>query len=128
MDSGAAMQGAPVEAGTPDQPVRGADRLVSLDFIRGIAVLGILFANITAFGQPYMAYFWPEALAEPATAGDKNVWLFQTIFIDHKFRGLFSLLFGAGLYLFMERAWARGRSRWLQFRRLGWLLGFGLLH
>ena len=128
MDSGAAMQGAPVEAGTPDQPVRGADRLVSLDFIRGIAVLGILFANITAFGQPYMAYFWPEALAEPATAGDKNVWLFQTIFIDHKFRGLFSLLFGAGVYLFMERAWARGRSRWLQFRRLGWLLGFGLLH
>ena len=69
MDSGAAMQGAPVEAGTPDQPVRGADRLVSLDFIRGIAVLGILFANITAFGQPYMAYFWPEALAEPATRG-----------------------------------------------------------
>lgn len=115
-------------AETPDQPVRGADRLVSLDFIRGIAVLGILFANITAFGQPYMAYFWPEALAEPATAGDKNVWLFQTIFIDHKFRGLFSLLFGAGLYLFMERAWARGRSRWLQFRRLGWLLAFGLMH
>jgi uncharacterized protein len=125
MDNGDTAQ---VAAATPDQPVSSAERLVSLDFIRGIAVLGILFANITAFGQPYMAYFWPEALAEPATAGDKNVWLFQTIFIDHKFRGLFSLLFGAGLYLFMERAWARGRSRWLQFRRLGWLLGFGLAH
>ena len=124
-DSGSAIDGS---AATPDQPVRSAERLVSLDFIRGIAVLGILFANITAFGQPYMAYFWPEALAEPATAGDKNVWLFQTIFIDHKFRGLFSLLFGAGIYLFMERAWARGRGRWLQFRRLGWLLAFGLAH
>lgn len=117
-----------VAAATPDQPVRGAERLVSLDFIRGIAVLGILFANITAFGQPYIAYFWPTALAEPATAADKNVWLFQTIFIDHKFRGLFSLLFGAGIYLFMERAWARGQGRWLQFRRLVFLGLFGLIH
>ena len=115
-------------AATPDQPVRGAERLVTLDFIRGIAVLGILFANITAFGQPYMAYFWPQALAEPATAGDKLVWLFQTIFIDNKFRGLFSLLFGAGIYLFMERAWARGRGAGLQFRRLAILLVFGLTH
>jgi uncharacterized protein len=119
---------AQVAVATPDQPVSSAERLVSLDFIRGVAVLGILFANITAFGQPYMAYFWPEALAEPATAGDKNVWLFQTIFIDHKFRGLFSILFGAGIYLFMERAWARGRSRWLQFRRLAFLALFGLIH
>ena len=125
MDNGDVTQ---VAAATPDQPVRAAERLVSLDFIRGVAVLGILFANITAFGQPYMAYFWPEALTEPATAGDKNVWLFQTIFIDHKFRGLFSLLFGAGIYLFMERAWARGSGRWLQFRRLAFLALFGLIH
>ena len=125
MDNGDVTQ---VAAATPDQPVRAAERLVSLDFIRGVAVLGILFANITAFGQPYMAYFWPEALTEPATAGDKNVWLFQTIFIDHKFRGLFSLLFGAGIYLFMERAWTRGSGRRLQFRRLAFLALFGLIH
>ena len=128
MDNGEPMQDAATgAAATPDQPVRAAERLVSLDFIRGIAVLGILFANITAFGQPYVAYFWPEALAEP-TASDRNVWLFQTIFIDHKFRALFSLLFGAGIYLFTERAWARGSGRWLQFRRLLWLLAFGLAH
>lgn len=125
MDNGDVTQ---VAAATPDQPVRAAERLVSLDFIRGVAVLGILFANITAFGQPYMAYFWPEALTEPATAGDKNVWLFQTIFIDHKFRGLFSLLFGAGIYLFMERAWTRGSGRRLQLRRLAFLALFGLIH
>jgi uncharacterized protein len=115
-------------AATPDQPIRGAERLVTLDLIRGLAVLGILFANITAFGQPYMAYFWPPALADPATAGDKLVWLFQAIFVDNKFRGLFSLLFGAGIYLFMDRAWARGRGSELQFRRLAILLVFGLVH
>jgi uncharacterized protein len=128
MDNADVSQGTAVMgAATPDQPVRAADRLVSLDFIRGIAVLGILFANITAFGQPYVAYFWPEALADP-TAADRNVWLFQTVFVDHKFRGLFSILFGAGIYLFMERAWVRGSGRWLQFRRLFWLLLFGLAH
>lgn len=114
--------------GTPDQPVADAQRLVSLDFIRGIAVLGILFANITAFGQPFYGYFWPDALAEPATAGDKYVWLFQTVFVDNKFRGLFSLLFGAGIYLFLERAWSRGRGRALQFRRLAILGLFGVAH
>ena len=118
----------PVASGTPDQPVSGGERLITLDFIRGIAVLGILFANITAFGQPYIAYFWPPALAESPTEGDKLVWVFQQVFVDNKFRGLFSLLFGAGIFLFMERAWARGRGHSLQLRRLVWLLAFGLIH
>ena len=115
-------------AGTPDQPVDAGERLVTLDLIRGIAVLGILFANITAFGQSIDAYFWPEALPGGPTAGDRAVWFFQLVFVDHKFRGLFSLLFGAGVYLFTERAWARGSGRWLQFRRLCWLLVFGAIH
>lgn len=119
-------------AATPDEapqaPVKGGERVVTLDLIRGIAVLGILFANITAFGQPTMAYFWPEMLPGGANAFDKAVWFFQLVFVDHKFRGLFSLLFGAGMYLFVERAWARGSGRWLQFRRLLWLLVFGAVH
>jgi len=113
---------------TPDEPLRGAERLVALDLIRGVAVLGILFANITAFGQSSSAYWWPPAIEGGATAADKAIWLFQLIFVDHKFRGLFSLLFGAGIYLFMERAWARGAGRGLQARRLAWLLAFGLAH
>ena len=114
--------------GTPDQPVATGERIVTLDLIRGIAVLGILFANITAFGQPTIAYFWPEALPGGPTVWDRVVWFFQLVFVDHKFRGLFSLLFGAGIYLFTERAWARGSGRWLQFRRLCWLLAFGAIH
>ncbi len=116
------------EGATPDQPVKVAERLVALDLIRGVAVLGILFANITAFGQSSSAYFWPPAIEGGASAADKAIWLFQLVFVDHKFRGLFSLLFGAGLYLFMERAWARGSGLGLQVRRLAWLLAFGLVH
>jgi len=129
-------------AATPDQAVRdipieesagpvqpsGSDRVVSLDFIRGIAVLGILFANITAFGQPYVAYLWPPAISGGMTAGDQAIWLFQFVLVDGKFRGLFTILFGAGIYLFMERAWARGKGKGLQARRLFFLLCFGLIH
>ena len=127
-EAGIAQAQAGPGAGTPDQPVKSSERLVSLDLIRGVAVLGILFANITAFGQSSSAYFWPPAIEGGATAADKAIWFFQLVLVDHKFRGLFSLLFGAGIYLFMERAWARGSGILLQARRLGWLLAFGLVH
>ncbi|MGX7896642.1 DUF418 domain-containing protein [Tsuneonella sp. HG222] len=128
MDEAADTEPSPGAMATPDLPVRSAERIVTLDLIRGVAVLGILFANITAFGQSTTAYYWPPAIEGGATAADKAIWLFQLIFVDHKFRGLFSLLFGAGVYLFMERAWARGRGRGLQLRRLAWLFAFGVVH
>lgn len=116
------------EGEEPGRPVSADERIVALDFIRGIAVLGILFANIVGFGYPMIAYFWPPALQGGATDADCWVWLFQFVIVDGKFRGLFTLLFGAGIYLFMERAWARGEGRWLQARRLIWLAAFGLAH
>ena len=113
---------------TPDQPVGSGERIVALDFIRGIAVLGILFPNIVAYANPILAYFWPEGLPGGATDFDKATWLFQLVLIDGKFRGLFTLLFGAGMMLFSERVWARGGTRRLQARRLFWLMSFGLAH
>src|SRR6478736_7202809 len=115
-------------SGIPDEPLGGDERIVALDFIRGIAVLGILFPNIVAHGDAILSYFWPPNLPGGATAADKLVWLVQLVLIDGKFRGLFTLLFGAGMMLFTERAWARGATRWLQARRLFWLAVFGLAH
>lgn len=104
------------------------ERLVTLDFIRGIAVMGILFCNIVAFAEPQVAYAWPNGMLHAPSASDKGVWLFQYMFFDGRFRGLFTVLFGAGMMLFMERAWARGAGRGLQARRLLWLMMFGLAH
>jgi len=119
-------------AGTPDQgapaPTVKTDRLLGLDFTRGIAVLGILAANIVAFGQPMSAYMWPEAFLTPHGEISNWLWVLQFILIDGKMRGLFTLLFGAGLVLFMEKAWAKGATRWLQARRLLFLFMFGLIH
>lgn len=109
-------------------PAKSTERIGSLDFIRGLAVMGILGANIVAFGQPFSAYMFPEAFLVPTGDPGGWQWVAQFVLIDGKMRGLFTILFGAGLYLFMERAWARGSSRWLQARRLVMLLVFGLIH
>ena len=109
-------------------PARGEERIVSLDFIRGIAVMGILVANIVAFGQPFTAYMYPDAFAVPHGETADWMWVAQFVLVDGKMRGLFTLLFGAGLVLFMDRAWAAGATRWLQVRRLLWLGLFGLAH
>ncbi len=122
------LQAAAGEGEQAVAPVAAAERISSLDFIRGIAVMGILAANIVAFGQPSSAYFWPEAfLVGPDDPGGWQ-WIAQFVAVDGKMRGLFTLLFGAGLYLFMERAWERGATRRLQLWRLVILLGFGLVH
>lgn len=109
-------------------PVSTAERIDTLDFIRGLAVMGILAANIVAFGQPFEAYMYPTAfLTDPGDPGGW-MWIAQFILIDGKMRGLFTVLFGAGMYLFMEKAWARGATRKLQAWRLAILMGFGMVH
>lgn len=109
-------------------PAAGGSRIASLDFIRGFAVMGILAANIVAFGQPFIAYMWPDAFLTPHDATSDWMWAAQFVAVDGKMRGLFTLLFGAGMMLFLEKAWARGSGRKLQARRLLWLLMFGLIH
>ncbi|MFN4037719.1 MAG: DUF418 domain-containing protein [Erythrobacter sp.] len=109
-------------------PVAPKDRIATLDFIRGLAVMGILAANIVAFGQPFEAYMYPTAfLTDPGDPGGW-MWIAQYVLIDGKMRGLFTLLFGAGLYLFIERAWANGATRKLQAWRLVVLMIIGMVH
>lgn len=109
-------------------PVAPGERISTLDFIRGLAVMGILAANIVAFGQPFVAYMYPTGFI--GETGDPGgwMWIAQFVLIDGKMRGLFTLLFGAGMYLFMERAWANGATRKLQAWRLVLLMLFGMVH
>lgn len=69
-------------------------RIPAMDVLRGCAVMGILWMNITAFALPQNAYFNPVA-AGPMSAGDIAFWASSLILVDGKMRGLFSLLFGA---------------------------------
>ena len=103
-------------------------RLASLDFIRGIAVLGILASNIVTYARPNEARR-VLTLVHEATWNEWFPWLVNYVVIDGKFRSIFAALFGAGLVVFIERARARGApARWLQLRRLWWLAVFGAVH
>ena len=105
-----------------------SERITTLDAVRGVAVLGILTMNAVAFGLPAAAY------ANLDTAGSRTLvdWIIGgagEIFADQKFMGLFSMLFGAGIVLFAERAAAKGRhSVLLSLWRNGLLLMMGVVH
>ncbi len=103
-------------------------RIVSLDFLRGIGVMGILLMNIVGFGLPEMAYYSPD-IVPGADHADRIAWLLSFIFVDGKFRGLFTLLFGASMLLIAEQAERKGHDPvTTHYSRLVWLAVFGLLH
>ncbi|HEY0115210.1 MAG TPA: DUF418 domain-containing protein [Allosphingosinicella sp.] len=103
-------------------------RIVTLDVVRGVAVMGILAMNIVAFAMPFQAYMNPAVYGSEGAA-DYASWAFNFILVDGKMRGLFSFLFGASMLLVIERAAASGHSpASIHFRRMFWLLIFGLIH
>ncbi len=109
-------------------PVAESTRITSLDLIRGVAVLGILLMNAVSFKFGHVPY-WNLSAGGSETWLDWAVGIFGEIFVDQKFMGLFSLLFGAGIMLFIERAHARGGlAVRLNLWRNVLLLAIGLLH
>src|SRR5688572_12108469 len=109
-------------------PVGEGDRIHAIDVLRGFALLGILILNIQAFAMPGAAYMNPHAYGD-MTGANYQVWWFTHVFGDQKFMTIFSMLFGAGIVLMTSRAEAKtGRSAGLHYRRMGWLILFGLLH
>src|SRR5687768_10951273 len=85
------------------------DRIITLDVLRGIAVMGIFSVNIVGMAMIEPAYYHPLAYGMDGPA-DAWVWLANFILVDHKMRALFSILFGASMLLVIERAEASGRS------------------
>ncbi|POZ16043.1 hypothetical protein C3Z09_11805 [Lelliottia aquatilis] len=97
------------------------ERNVTLDFVRGVAILGILLLNIAAFGLPKAAYLNPAWYGE-ITRSDAWTWAILDLFAQVKFLTLFALLFGAGLQLLLKRG-----KRWIQ-SRLTLLVLLGFIH
>ncbi|MEC0209808.1 DUF418 domain-containing protein [Paenibacillus ehimensis] len=109
------------------KPTSANERIVFLDIVRGIAILGILLVNMTFYSSSLQAIQmqieqWPGIW-------DQAVKMLQRIFVDGKFMAMFSFLFGYGMILFKERAEQKGnRFGRLYARRLLALLVFGLIH
>jgi uncharacterized protein len=109
-------------------PVSAQNRIEALDVLRGFALLGILAMNIRAMAAPMSTYMYPYALFDYSGAS-RAAYLFTSVVFDLKMMGLFSMLFGAGVLLYMAKPTESGRPpRGLWFRRMGWLLVIGLVH
>lgn len=105
-----------------------AERHVSIDAVRGFAVLGILLMNIVGMGLPSFAYINPT-YAGGSTGADFWTWAVNNALTDGKMRALFTLLFGASMLLIAERAADRRPGPVAtHYRRMFWLLLFGLAH
>lgn len=103
-------------------------RYLSLDVVRGIAVMGILLANMPAFALPGAAYFSPMAWGGHSGA-NVTAWLTTFVFVEGKMRGLFSFLFGASMLLIIERAAKQGESpARVHYSRMAVLFLFGVAH
>lgn len=102
-------------ATTPAEP-DGAPRIETLDILRGLAILGILFMNINDMGQSFEAsgsdirhLGWGQA--------DQIVWWIREIFGNGTARCLLEMLFGAGMVILTERTAAAAEGRWTVMRR-----------
>jgi uncharacterized protein len=101
-----------------------------MDVLRGVAVLGILLMNIIGFAYPFAASFDPT-LGGGHTGVNLWVWAINTVLFEGKMRAIFSMLFGAGMLVLtsrLEQHGAAGDAADVYYRRLLWLLAFGLVH
>ena len=100
-------------------------RFACLDTLRGVAVLGILMANIQLFAMVWVAADAPLSHMDFTSAINQSVWIITQTLFSEKFITLFSALFGAGFVLMIGEG---DVSHTRHFRRMAWLLFFGLVH
>lgn len=109
-------------------PTSQQERIIILDSLRGFAILGILLINMPSFSLPEPTSYDPSVLNESGTI-DFAVWYIMSWFPEGTQRALFSMLFGAGILLFIG-----GKEKKLDgmmpadyfFRRQLWLIVFSL--
>ncbi len=112
------------------KPVTKADRIQTVDMVRGFALLGILMMNIPIFGIDRSVY---KIVLEGSKANaDYTTMAVVYTFFDGTMRGLFSMLFGAGMVLFTlgkkESLTGGPTVAEYYYRRLLWLVAFGLVN
>jgi uncharacterized protein len=109
-------------------PTAANERIVTLDIIRAFALFGILLVNMRFFSTPAIQAEMVGSSFSGNLLDTVSTW-FIFIFAEIKFVSMFSMLFGIGFLLFMERGEEKGINVKKFFkRRLLVLLMFGLIH
>ena len=115
---------------TPQEP-DGAPRLPTLDILRGIAILGILFMNINDMGGSVFVLFGGDIRHLGWTTADQIAWWLREVLANGTARAMLEMLFGVGMVILTDRAATR-MGKWQVLRSYGWrnivLFLFGLIH
>uniref|UniRef100_UPI002FC6782F DUF418 domain-containing protein n=1 Tax=Hydrogenophaga sp. TaxID=1904254 RepID=UPI002FC6782F len=109
------------------KPIASNERIVTLDVIRGFALLGIFLMNIEWFNRPLSDL----DAGMPAGVSGIDYWAgwFVHVFVRGKFWTMFSLLFGMGFAVMLTRAEHAGRGFFGPYlRRTLALAVIGALH
>ncbi len=108
-------------------PVQPKERIEIIDILRGFALLGILLVNMDLFINPVETAVFPPDPGKPFI--DKITYWFIRFLAEGKFYSLFSLLFGLGFAIQMDRAAEKSvKFGGVYFRRILILLLFGFIH
>ena len=110
-------------------PITSSSRIQSLDILRGVALLGILLLNILGFGLAAAGYFNPLVGLGENSSLNYSIWAVVNLLFEGSMRGLFSMLFGAGIVMFttgIGTQSGKGKGPLLHYKRTLFLLLFGI--
>ncbi|MGY6587021.1 MAG: DUF418 domain-containing protein [Wenzhouxiangella sp.] len=109
-------------------PAPASNRLVAVDMLRGLAVLGLMMVHIFVFSQP-MDSVDPRYGLDYTGANAPFIWI-QAVLGVGNFIFLFSMLFGASVLFFDGKHDEPGlkAGAWLWYQRMFWLAVIGGLH
>ncbi|TXE18784.1 DUF418 domain-containing protein [Psychroserpens burtonensis] len=110
-------------------PLKALNRIQSIDVMRGIVLFGILLMNIN--GMALANAYGDPTVSGGAAGWNLYTWITTNMLFEGTMRALFSLLFGAGMFILLDRMEKKGagiKAADIYFRRLTWLLVFGLIH
>jgi uncharacterized protein len=109
-------------------PLPVGERILTLDIVRGFALLGILIMNMPGFTNSFFveadgSHLWTQPW-------DQNAELVRDMLFSGKFNSMFSLLFGIGFTIQLGRLQERDPDHavGIYMRRLIALLAFGVIH
>ncbi|MFP4557185.1 MAG: DUF418 domain-containing protein [Bacteroidales bacterium] len=109
------------------KPVSRAERIVLLDALRGLAIFGILMVNLPLMYKPITSMLFGSNM--DGSLINMLSESFIKFFFEGKFYVLFSMLFGYGFWLFINKKTEEGKSIVPVFRRrVFFLFLFGALH
>jgi len=110
------------------EPVSTRERIVTLDVIRGFALLGIFIMNMPWFNTSFFTgadgtHLWPAWW-------DRGAETLRDVLFSGKFNSMFSMLFAIGFTIQLGRLEERDpeHAKSIYLRRIFWLFVFGAIH